>query len=131
GRERSVDWLVVDTALVLRSRDADVDTTLPRFFAYRPEYSLGGDHFHTELMWMVTDALGITAEIVNNLEDDFTPTWRIGAAFDHTPRLRSFVNYVDLQAVDARLLSWGFTYLLTPKYIVGFEHTANLEDEDD
>ena len=36
GRWRSVDWVTLDTDLVFRGQDADIDTLIPRYYGYRP-----------------------------------------------------------------------------------------------
>ncbi len=130
GRWRSVDWLVLDTDLVLRSDDADVDTELARFFSYRPEFSRGGDHFYTRLLWLVTDTLAFTGDLTQNLEDGETAAWRAGINLQHTPRLTSFVEYSELDVLDSRLLTYGFAYQLTTKYRVGFEQQLDFGERD-
>lgn len=134
GRWRTVDWLVVQTDLVLRGSDAD-DLELPRYFDSRPEYSRGGDHFFTDIHWHVTDALGINGELTYRLDDtaafdEGVPHWRIGATLQHTRRLMSNVNYEELDAIDERLLGWGFVYDLTEKYDVAFNQRFDLADHE-
>lgn len=130
GRWRSVDWITLDTDLVLRSDDSDVNQNLARFYDYRPEYSTGGDHFYTQLMWMVSDTLGITGELTYNLEDDTTAQWRIGGTLQHSPRLTSFANYREIDVLGSRLLTYGFTYDLTTKYTVSFAHRLDFSEND-
>ena len=130
GRWRSVDWLVLNTDLVLRSDDTDVNTDIARFFSYRPEYSLGGDHFHSDLMWMVSDTLAAVAELTHNLEDSRTPQWRLGMSLQHTPRLTFFTDYSEIDLLASRLLTYGFSYELTRKYLIGFRHTLDLGGDD-
>jgi len=120
GRSRSVDWVVLKTDLVLRSDDSDVATDIAHFFEQRPEYSLGGDHLYTELLWMVTDTLGLAGELTHSLETDRVVQWRFGGTLQHNPRLSSYVRYDEIDILDSRLLSYGFTYLLTVKYEFGF-----------
>jgi len=126
GRWRNVDWLVLNTDLVLRSDDTDVNTDIARFFSYRPEYSLGGDHFHSDLMWMISDTLAAIAEITQNLEANHTAQWRLGMSFQHTPRLSFFTDYSEIDLLTSRLFTYGFSYQLTRKYHLGFRHTLDL-----
>ncbi len=130
GRERTVDWVTLQTDLVLRSDDADVDTDLARFYDYRPEYSVGGDHFYTELLWMVTDTLGVAGQLTHSFESDRVAQWRLGATLDHTPRLNSFLAYEEIDVLDSELLTWGFGYRLTTKYRVGFQQTIDFSEND-
>lgn len=126
GRERSVDWVVLKTDLVLRSDDSEVDAEIARFFDYRPEYSVGGDHLYTELLWMVTDTLGLAGELTHSLETDRVVQWRFGGTLQHTPRFSSFVRYDEIDTLDSRLLTYGFTYLLTVKYEMGFRQRIDF-----
>jgi hypothetical protein len=128
GRWRSVDWLVLDTDVVLRSDDADVDTEIARFFNYRPEYSVGGDHFYSRLLWMVTDTLAVTGELTENLENNELAQWRVGGFMQNTPRLSTFVDYQEIRILDSRLLSYGFSYELTTKYSTSFSQVLDFSE---
>jgi len=130
GRQRTVDWITLRTDLILRSDDADVDTEIARFFDYRPEYSVGGDHFYAELLWMVTDTLGVAGELTHSLESDRVAQWRLGGTLDHTPRLSSFLAYEEIRVLGSELLTWGFRYQLTAKYHVGFQQTLDFSEND-
>jgi len=126
GRERSVDWIILKTDLVLRSDDADVSTDIARFYDFRPEYSVGGDHLYTELLWMVTDTLGLAGELTHSLETDRVVQWRFGGTLQHTPRFSSFVRYDEIDLLDSKLLTYGFTYILTVKYEMGFRQRIDF-----
>ncbi|MEM6458149.1 MAG: hypothetical protein AAF710_02025 [Planctomycetota bacterium] len=130
GRWRTVDWITWQTDLVLRADDAEVDAELPRFFDYRPEYSVGGDHLYTELLWMVTDTLGVAGQLTHSLESDRVAQWRLGATLEHSPRLNSFLAYEEIDVLGSRLLTWGFGYELTTKYRVGFRQTLDFAEND-
>ena len=130
GRQRTVDWVTLRTDLVLRSDDADVEAPIARFYDTRPEYSVGGDHFYSELLWMVTDTLGLAGELTHSLEADRVAQWRLGGTLDHTPRLSSFLNYEEIDVLDSRLLSYGFGYQLTRKYRIGFVQTLDFSEND-
>jgi lipopolysaccharide export system protein LptA len=127
GRMRSVDWVVLKTDLVLRSDDSDVDPEIARFFEHRPEYSVGGDHLYSELLWMVTDTLGLAGELTHSLETDRVVQWRFGGSLQHTPRFSSFVRYDEIDTLDSQLLTYGFTYILTVKYEMGFQQRIDFD----
>jgi hypothetical protein len=131
GRWRNVDWIVLTTNYTFREDETDPDFELARFFDYRPEYTVGGDHFYSELLWMVTDVFAVTGEVTYAQEDfNRVVQWRVGATVAHTPRLTSYLNYRDIDPVDARLLSYGFLYQLTTKYRVGAQITYDFEQDD-
>lgn len=128
GRWRSVDWVVLDTDVILRGEDADVERPLPRYFSYRPEFSVGGDHFYTRLLWAVSDSLAAVAEMTYNFEDDEVAQWRIGAAYEQTPHLRWHADFAQLDDPDSRLFGWGFNYQLTTLYNLGFRHVMDFAE---
>jgi len=131
GRWRSVDWLTLDTDLILRGDDADVESYIPRYFSYRPEYSIGGDHFYTRLLWAVSDSLAAVAEMTYRFEDDDeVAQWRVGASYQQSPHLIWHADYEEIHDLESRLLAWGFTYQLTTLYTVGFRHVMDLELDD-
>ena len=126
ARWRSVDWLTWDAHVVLRSDDADLDTDIARFFAFRPELSLGGDHMHSDLAWMITDALAAVGQITFNMEEDRAAQWRVGSSLQHTASLTSFVDYAEIDALSSRLLYYGFEYTLTRKYHLTLRHVLDF-----
>ena len=139
---RTVDWILWDTYVVLRSGDADSEsqpearttfgryfnrgTPLPRYVASRPELSRGGDHAFTELRWLVTDALGLAAEATYDFEADTLAQWRAGARLDHGPRLSSVLSFEAIDAVDSELLTYGLNYEMTRKYRLQFSQTLDF-----
>ena len=130
GRWRSVDWITLETDLVLRSDDVQTSREIGHFFGYRPEFSLGGDHFYSRVMWMVTDSLGVSGDITYNLESNETARWRLGARLDHTPRLNTFLEYSHLEIFNSQLLRYGLSYQLTRKYRIGFAQTMDFGENE-
>jgi len=127
GRWRSVDWLVLDTEVVLRSDDTDTQTFINRYFDYRPEYALGGDHFHGRVLWMVSDTLAAVADVTYNMELDRAVQYRTGISIDHTPNLTSYIEYDVIDVIPSELIHAGFTYKLTKKYTVGLDQSFDVE----
>jgi len=125
-QQRTVDWLSVRTDVVLRSDDAD-PATIARYFDHRPEYSLGGDHFYGELLWAVTEATAVTAELTQSLETGDAVQWRLGLENQHDDVLTTFVNYREIDPIAARLLTYGAVMQLTTKYRVGASHIIDFD----
>ncbi len=126
GRWRSVDWMVLDTDLVLRSDDADTNTEIARYYSYRPEYTVGGDHFYTRLMWNLSESLAVVAETTYSLENDRMAQWRIGSTYKQTPRLTWYTDYSRIDVIESDLLSFGFTYQMTTKWQVAYNQTLDV-----
>ncbi|MEX0745151.1 MAG: LPS assembly protein LptD [Phycisphaeraceae bacterium] len=131
GRWRSVDWITLDTELVFRSRDGDRDRApLARFYDYRPEFAAGGDHFHADGRWQVSDVFGAVGELTYDFQDDRVSQWRLGASLQHTPRLSSYLHYRNVRPIHSQLFSYGFTYELTPKYTVSATQRFDLRENE-
>jgi len=130
GRQRNVDWLVIDIDLVLRSDDADLGTEFPRYFAYRPEFSRGGDHIRTQFAWMITDTLAAAGDLVFSLETDDVPQWTVGIQMKHSTRLTSSLSYSELDSLNESLLTLAFQYRLTTKYTLSYRQTFDLTGGD-
>ncbi|MDX1682461.1 MAG: hypothetical protein R3336_05030, partial [Phycisphaeraceae bacterium] len=130
GQWRSVDWLVWDNEVVLRSDDADVTRRVPRFFDHRPELSRGGDQFNSRLMWMVTDALAMTGQGIWSLERDQMEQWSIGLNLRHSSRLNTWIEYRDLDVFDSRIFRTGVNYQMTPRYRLGVNWSYDFRTDD-
>ena len=119
GRSRSVDWIKLRTDVVLATEDSSNPSAIGRYYDYRPEYTLGDDHFYAELMWAATEATAVTGDLTHSFEEGSVVQWRLGIENQHTDRLSSFIHYREIDALDARLLSYGASLRLTAKYRVG------------
>ncbi len=118
GRQRTVDWVRVNSYVAFQTED-ELDTeAFGRFYDYRPEFARGGDHFYTELLWQLSDAVGVAGEVTYDFEDDTVAQWRLGGTLQHTPRFTSFLTYEELDPVDSAVLTYGLNYQLTTKYRV-------------
>lgn len=132
ARSRNVKWVQLRTDLVLREdNDFDEDAPVPRYVAYRPEYSLGGDHAYTELLWLVTDSLGLVSEATYSLENDELALWRVGATYDASPRLSTSLSYAEIQAIPSRVLRLALRYRLTSKYTTGVSQSFDFAENDE
>ena len=119
ARQRFVDWITLRTDFIFATEDAPNQAALGRYYDYRPEYTLGDDHFYSELMWAVTEATAITGELTHNFDQGSVVQWRVAIENEHTDRLSSFVAYREIDVLDARLLSYGAELQLTSKYRAG------------
>ena len=119
GREHTVDWVRLRTDVVLASEDSANPLAIGRYYDYRPEYTLGDDHFYTELLWAVTEATAITGDLTHSFDQGSVMQWHLGAENKHTDRLSTYIRYREIDALDARLLSYGASLQLTTKYRAG------------
>jgi hypothetical protein len=127
GQWQNVDWLRVDSDVIFASDDEVRESPFARFFDYRPEHSLVGDHLWNEIAWQVTEAMATVANADYSLEEDRLERWTVGVLIDHTPRTTSFVQYRDIHAANSAVIRYGFEYLLTPKYHIAFANSFDLE----
>ncbi|MAE61770.1 MAG: hypothetical protein CMJ49_10495, partial [Planctomycetaceae bacterium] len=116
GRWRSVDWLRIDTDIILNTDDTHRESPLARFFDQRPEWSIAGDHFFGEVAWQLSDSLAMVGNALYNFETSTTEQWNYGVQLDHTPRLRSSLQVRHIEAFNSTVMRYAIEYLLTPKY---------------
>lgn len=128
GQTRTVDWVTLRTDLVLRDAHGNDGAIIPRYVGYRPEYSRGGDHFHGDLAWMMTESLGLAAEMTQDFEEDQLSQWKVGSTLEHSSRLTSFVNYQEIDPLASSLLGYGLAYQMTSKYRAEFEHRLDFKE---
>ncbi|WP_432797488.1 hypothetical protein [Poriferisphaera sp. WC338] len=129
GRERDVDWISLETRYVFKWDEAFPNVEIPEYYNYRPEFSVGGDQFYGELLWMVSDNVAITGELTWAEAQNEVVQWRVGGTLNHTPRLTSFLRYEALPVLSSRNITYGFTYRLTTKYNVSFLQRFDFEDD--
>ncbi|MEM1210798.1 MAG: LPS assembly protein LptD [Planctomycetota bacterium] len=132
GRTRTVDWIRLQTDAVFRTDNGnEVDgVVLPRYFDYRPELTVGGDHFYSQLLWMVSDTLGVSGDLTHSFESDDLVQWRVAAELERSPRLTLYVGYGEIEPLDSELLSYGLSYKLTSKYRIGVSQTLELNADE-
>ncbi|QQE12655.1 LPS assembly protein LptD [Planctomycetota bacterium] len=129
GRWRDVDWIALDTRYVQRFDPGFPDFEIPRYYNYHPEYSIGGSHFYSNLQWMVSDNVAVFGELTWGDRQDEVVQWRVNGTINHTPRLQTFVNYEEIPVLSSRLLTYGFSYRMTTKYMVHFLQRFDLSED--
>ncbi len=130
GRQRSVDFLIWDAAVVMNSGDAGAESDNPQYFGYRPEYSLVGDHFRNQLRWALSDFAALTSDVTLDLDDGEMARGSIGMRFDHSPAMWTLIEYRDLDVTGDQLLVLGANYQLTPKYSVTFRPQWDFNNDE-
>jgi hypothetical protein len=128
GNWRSVDFLRLDTNLVLVSGEVQTESPLAHFFDDRPEMNLGNNHVFNDLAWQATDTLKVVADQDYNLDTSENERWDAGIMIDHTPRLTTFVGVREIRPVHSMIISYGFEYTITPKWVVGFTQAFDLRE---
>ncbi len=122
GRERSVDWLTVDTDFVWAGEATDRESPILRFFDDRPENSyLGSDFAETTAVLRLTEAVSLTGEGQYDTEEGTVPFTTTGVLLDHGYGYSSYVEYRTLDEPDLELVAAGARYELTRKYALRAE----------
>lgn len=123
---RTVDWLRIETDFVMATGETQRESHIARFFDYRPEMSLYDNFLYNEVAWQVTDTFAAMTEVNYNLDRNEIEQWNIGFQLDHDPRLSSFTTLRLIDEVDSFILSYGFEYMLTPKYQIAFSQAFDI-----
>lgn len=130
GRWRSVDWLTLDTSIVIDDESTPNESPTPQFFDYRPEYSMFGDHARARGVLLLSDNLSIAGDVTYMLDPSMVSRSSVGAELRHSPILISFIEYRYIQPNALELLEIGWHYQLTPKYRVSFAPQWDLRTDD-
>jgi len=130
GRWRSVDVFRLDTEFVIQDEDTVRESPIGRFFGYRPEFSMAGDHFYTEMAWQVTDTFHTAANLNYSFDTSEVERWNASMTLDHNPRLSSFAELRHISDLDTLILRYGFDYLLSAKYHLSFSQSFDFDREE-
>lgn len=130
GRWRSVDFLTIDTGLVLVSGDSDAEGPVPQFFDYRPELSRMGDHIEATAIWELSDTLAVVGETIYDLEHSRVGRGSIGAELRHSPIFTTYVEMRYIDPSDTELLDIGWYYRMTPKYALSVTPQWDLREDE-
>ena len=130
GNWHSVDVFRLDTDFVIQDNKTLRESPIPHFFNYRPEYSLAGTHFYTEMAWQVTDALATVANVTYSFDSSRVERWDWGIVYDHNPHLTGFLRIRRIDALDSLILQYGVEYLLSAKYHAAISQSLDLEDDE-
>ena len=131
GRKRSVDWLTIDTNLVLASEDSQTESPINRFNDRRPEESfLGNDHLELAAVFRATDAVTVIADSQYDADDDRFPFTTAGLRLDHGYGHSSFIEYRAVDTPNLDRLATGLRYELTRKYAAEVEAAWDLNNDD-
>lgn len=131
GRWRDVDVLTLRTDYVWASGDADRESPIGRWFEDRPELSSAGEFIDAELLWQVSDPVGITARIIHDLENSHQTAYStLGVLVDHGYGFRSSFGQRFVNALDSTIVFGNLQYQLTDKYRASFgaNYDTNLGD---
>ncbi len=118
GRWRSVDFLTIDASAVFNSSEAFIQSPTPHFYAWRPEYSVFGNHIEGSAVWMVSDTFSIAGEANYDFDSSTLERLSIGGELQHSPQLSTFAEYRYIDADSNELLEIGWNYQITKKYAV-------------
>ncbi|MEO0483196.1 MAG: LPS assembly protein LptD [Planctomycetota bacterium] len=130
GRWRSVDVLELDTAVVITSDDADRDSTIGRYFEYRPELSNAGEYFTADATWRVSDAVALAGSTIYDFEANQAARHSAGALVQHSPRFSSFAEVRFINPVDSTYLDFGANYEITKKYNAAFAASWDADEDE-
>lgn len=116
GRWHSVDVLVVNTNVLFAGQETQDQFSIPRFFAFRPEYSRLGDHFQGDFNWLVSDSFAVSGDSVLDLNNGGLSRANVGFRIDHAANLFTFADYRFYNFNNDNLVGLGVGYTLTPTY---------------
>jgi hypothetical protein len=151
GAWESVNFLVVDTGVVLNDRGSEfqqedarnpyvmAQSALPAFYTWRPELSQFGNHLYGMGSWQISDTFTIAGTGSYLLDDrdgvndpdavlENLAKGSIGLEMRHAPDVSSYVEYRYIAPTDSELLQFGVLYQVGRKYLVSFSPQYDLQE---
>ena len=119
GRRRSVDWVTMRSTYQWSSNEVTTESPFGRFISYRPEHSNLGRFFRNETVWNLTDSVTLINDFLYDSEIGRVASNVIGAEIDHGLGFATFVEYRELDPIDAAFFRLGGRHELTSKYALG------------
>lgn len=127
GRWRNVDVLRISTDLVWSSNDAPRESSINRFFDYRPEYSQLGRFAQIDAAWQATDSLAFTFADVYSFDFDQQGRLSAGMLIRHSADFTTFAELHYINARNATYVDLGGNYRITPFYMLGVAMTYDTD----
>lgn len=119
GAYESVDVLRLSTHAVFAGDDRPEGDRTPRFFDAYPERSQFGDSLDFEAAWRPTDAIGVTGQLVYDLEASRTAESVLGVEIDQGPDVRLFGELRRIGFSNDTFINAGVDYKLGDRYTLG------------
>ncbi|MCA9279648.1 MAG: LPS assembly protein LptD [Phycisphaeraceae bacterium] len=117
GRWRTVDLLKVNADITLTSDDSDVNqSTVGRYFDFRPELGMLGDFGRFDAAWQLTDATSFVFDTTYSFDNSQAATTAAGFAVSHGDYFSMLAEMRFVNAEDATFLNLDSRYRLTEKY---------------
>src|SRR5690606_1076309 len=80
-------------------------------------------------VWNLSESVTLAGNWIYNTQEGTTARATIGAIIDHGDGFWSFVEYRELDAIEATRLNFGVGYELTTKYAVTGEFIYDFDDD--
>ena len=130
GRWYEVDWLTLDTALLLTSNNATQRYSTPSFYDWRPEYSSLDDAAIVRGWMQYSDGVGFFGSSVWELGGGNVERASIGVELDHGRDVRASVEYREIRSNESQILQANLQYDLTKRYTVRLRPSWNFKFND-
>ncbi len=116
GRWHNADWLTLDTNVVFADNTEQERPPIGRYYDYRPEYSVLNDHATADAIWLVSDTLAFSGNLIWDLHQNKAARWSAGYDMRHTPEITSFTEGRYYDALDRTLIDFGANMQLSYRY---------------
>ena len=130
GRWYQVDWITIDTALLIASEDATQRYDTPAFYEWRPEYSSLSDAAIVNAKWQISDALTVLGHGTWELDGGQMDRGSLSVQLDRGRDARLYLSYREIRITDAQFLDLGLQYDLTKRYTIDVRPRWNFARDD-
>jgi lipopolysaccharide export system protein LptA len=142
GRERSVDFLTLNTGIVLFANEPDeienlssgpnfatADAFRGVFFGSMPEASIPRSTAYADLIWRVTDTTAILSDVAFNAEQGTLATAATGVAVSREPRTRYYAGVRYIGETNSTIGTFTFDYAISERYSLALNQTFSFQED--
>ena len=128
GKQRTVDWMRLDVMAGFFDADPRFHPSADgRFFASRPEYSLGRDFINVDYAWKISDATTFLADMNYDINQSDLGRAGVGLAVRRDPRVDYFLGLRTIKDMETAVLTFAARYKINRKYTVTFSEQYDLD----
>jgi len=128
GKRRTVDWMRLDIMAGFFDADEDFHPTADgRWFASRPEHSMGRDFVNLDYVWHVSDSVDFQADMNWDIDDSRIGRAGIGLAVTRSPRFQYFVGLRTIDDLNSAILTFAAKYQINRKYAIQFVEQFDMD----
>ena len=127
GKQRVVDWIMLDLELGLFNEAQGFEVTRGDVFGYRPENAVSRNFVNADFLYRISDSTAVLSDANFDLNDGDLDQYNISLAVERTPRFSYFVGWRYLREINSNLLGIGGNYRISAKHTLAVREAFDLQ----